>query len=323
MALTNAQYDSIIRTYNEKKLRAELEASQRAQFINENLPGYKQISDSIASFGVSQTKKLLSGDKDAASEIADTIDNFTQMKTDLLVGAGYPADYLEPHYECPDCKDTGYIDGQKCHCFKQKIISILYSQSNIEKLLEEDNFSNLSYDYYTGEHLVAFKAAADAAHNFVDNFNKDYQNLLFCGKVGTGKSFLSGCIAKALLDNGNSVIYFSAVELFEVLSDVMFNHGDKGELRTLRADLYECDLLIIDDLGTELTNSAVATQLFSLLNERHLLKKSTIISSNLSPSELKDRYDVRVFSRITERFSLYRLTGDDIRQLKRKAKQIK
>lgn len=320
MALTNAQYDSIIRTYNQKKLRAELEAQQRVEYINENLPGYKQISDSIASFGVTQTKKLLSGDKDAALDIEATINNFTQMKIDLLVGAGYPADYLEPHYECPDCKDTGYIDGQKCHCFKQKIISLLYSQSNIEKLLKEDNFSNLSYDYHTGEHLEAFKSAANAAHNFVDNFNKDYQNLLFYGTVGTGKSFLSGCIAKALLDDGNSVIYFSAVELFEVLSDVMFNHGDKEELRTLRADLYDCDLLIIDDLGTELTNSAVATQLFSLLNERHLLKKSTIISSNLSLNDLKDRYDDRVFSRIAERFSIYKLSGDDIRRLKRRAK---
>lgn len=320
MSLTNAQFDSILRSYSQKKLRAEQEAREREAYISRNLPGYQQISDSIAAFAVAQTKKLLSGDAEAASEISATIDNFSQMRTDLLLGAGYPADYLLPRYECPDCQDTGYVGEQKCHCFKQKIISLLYSQSNIEKLLEEDNFSSLSYDYQTGEHLEAFKRAANASHNFVDNFNKDYQNLLFCGTVGTGKSFLSGCIAKALLDNGNSVIYFSAVELFEILSDVMFNHGEKGELRAIRSDIYDCDLLIIDDLGTELTNSAVATQLFSLLNERHLLKKSTIISSNLSLDDLKDRYDDRVFSRIAERFSIYKLSGEDVRRIKRRTK---
>ncbi len=320
MALTNAQYDSIIRKYNQKKQRAEMDAQERTAYIYDNLAGYRQICDSIASFGVAQTKKILSGDKAAALEIGSTIDNFTKMKEDLLTGAGYPVDFTEPQYECPDCKDTGYINDEKCHCFKQAIISLLYSQSNIENLLKEDNFSNLSYDYQTGEHLELFKKAANAAHNFVDNFNRDYQNLLFYGTVGTGKSFLSGCIAKALLDKGNSVIYFSAVELFEILSDVMFNNGDKNELRTLRGDLYDCDLLIIDDLGTELTNSAVATQLFSLLNERHLLKKSTIISSNLSLDDLRERYDDRVFSRMAERFSIYKLSGDDIRRLKRKEK---
>lgn len=320
MALTNAQYDSIIRKYNQKKQRAEMDAQERTAYICDNLAGYRQICDSIASFGVAQTKKILSGDKAAALEIGSTIDNFTKMKEDLLTGAGYPVDFTEPQYECPDCKDTGYINDEKCHCFKQAIISLLYSQSNIENLLKEDNFSNLSYDYQTGEHLELFKKAANAAHNFADNFNKDYQNLLFYGTVGTGKSFLSGCIAKALLDKGNSVIYFSAVELFEILSDVMFNNGDKNELRTLRGDLYDCDLLIIDDLGTELTNSAVATQLFSLLNERHLLKKSTIISSNLSLDDLRERYDDRVFSRMAERFSIYKLSGDDIRRLKRKEK---
>ena len=320
MALTNAQYDSITRKYNQKKQRAEMDAQERTAYIYDNLAGYRQICDSIASFGVAQTKKILSGDKAAALEIGSTIDNFTKMKEDLLTGAGYPVDFTEPQYECPDCKDTGYINDEKCHCFKQAIISLLYSQSNIENLLKEDNFSNLSYDYQTGEHLESFKKAANAAHNFVDNFNRDYQNLLFYGTVGTGKSFLSGCIAKALLDKGNSVIYFSAVELFEILSDVMFNNGDKNELRTLRGDLYDCDLLIIDDLGTELTNSAVATQLFSLLNERHLLKKSTIISSNLSLDDLRERYDDRVFSRMAERFSIYKLSGDDIRRLKRKEK---
>ncbi len=320
MALTNAQYDSIIRKYNQKKQRAEMDAQERTAYIYDHLAGYRQICDSIASFGVAQTKKILSGDKAAALEIGSTIDNFTKMKEDLLTGAGYPVDFTEPQYECPDCKDTGYINDEKCHCFKQAIISLLYSQSNIENLLKEDNFSNLSYDYQTGEHLELFKKAANAAHNFADNFNKDYQNLLFYGTVGTGKSFLSGCIAKALLDKGNSVIYFSAVELFEILSDVMFNNGDKNELRTLRGDLYDCDLLIIDDLGTELTNSAVATQLFSLLNERHLLKKSTIISSNLSLDDLRERYDDRVFSRMAERFSIYKLSGDDIRRLKRKEK---
>ncbi|MCR4788090.1 MAG: ATP-binding protein [Lachnospiraceae bacterium] len=317
MALTNTQYDLLIREYDQRKLRNETAADERIAYINENVPGYRQLGDEIASLGSRALERLLGGDKAALDDINEKIDALSEKRAALLKEAGYPEDYIKVRYDCPDCSDTGYINGRKCHCLKQKIVNILYSQSHISELLEEDNFSTLSYDYYKDADLDRFRAAADAARIFADDFDKDYQNLLFCGTVGTGKSFLSCCIAKQLLDSGHCVIYFSAIELFERLSDIMFDRGDPGELMSVREDLYNCDLLIIDDLGTELTNNAVAAELFSLLNERHLLHRSTVISTNLSLEDLKDRYEDRIFSRIAQRYNIYRISGPDIRRIKK------
>ena len=158
----------------------------------------------------------------------------------------------------------------------------------------------------------------ETCHNFVNNFNSDYHNLFFYGMVGTGKSFLSGCVAKELLDKGNMVLYFSSISLFETLSKISFDFKAKEEFNHLMEDLYHCDLLIIDDLGTELTNAFVSSQLFSILNERHIRKKATVISSNLSLEELRERYSDRVFSRITSYFEICKITGPDIRMYKKR-----
>ena len=161
----------------------------------------------------------------------------------------------------------------------------------------------------------------DLCRNFIKNFNQDYHNILFYGTVGTGKSFLSGCIAKELIDQGCSVIYFSSSSLFDMLARYSFDYKEKEALQDFCEDIYGCDLLIIDDLGTEITNTFVASQLFSCLNERGLRKKAMIISTNLSLEELRDRYSDRIFSRITSFFSLCKLTGQDIRICKKRNRQ--
>ncbi len=149
------------------------------------------------------------------------------------------------------------------------------------------------------------------------SFHKDYRNLFFYGTVGTGKSFLSCCIAKELIDQGRLVIYFSASQLFEVLSKSTFDRDSAEAASGISDEICGCDLLIIDDLGTELTNAFVSSQLFSCLNSRHLRKKATIITTNLSLGELRDRYSDRIFSRITSNYDICKLTGQDIRMQKK------
>jgi DNA replication protein DnaC len=156
--------------------------------------------------------------------------------------------------------------------------------------------------------------------SFIKLFDKDYQNLFFYGTVGTGKSFLSCCVAKELMDRGSLVIYFSSSQLFDTLSKSTFDKDSKEAISGISEDICDCDLLIIDDLGTELTNSFVSSQLFSCLNNRHLRKKSTIITTNLSLGELRDRYSDRIFSRITSNYKVCKLTGHDIRMLKKTSK---
>lgn len=318
MALTNAQYDQILHQYEMKQLNSRRQVERKLAYVYEHIPGYRDLEDAVAAISVAQGKKLLAGDNDAMEDLRDALAELSGRKVQLLEDAGLPADYLAPVYECPDCKDTGYIDGQKCHCFKQSMISLLYEQCNIPEMLQTENFNNLSYEYYEGEDLARFKNAVNTCRNFVKNFNSDYHNLFFYGTVGTGKSFLSGCVAKELIESGHSVIYFSATGLFDLLSKNSFDYKNREELRETYADLYQCDLLIIDDLGTELTNQFVTSQLFALLNERHMGKKATIISTNLSLEELRNRYSERIFSRITSHYEICKLSGQDIRMYKKR-----
>lgn len=318
MALTNSQYNAIMKTYEEKQLAGRRALDKRLSFVNKTIPEYRELSSQISSLSLEQAAKLLDGDESALTELKESIALLRNQKEQLLINAGLSPDYLELTYVCPDCKDTGYIGNEKCHCFKQQIISLLYQQSNIRDMLSENNFSTLSYDFYEGEDLLHFQNAVKTCKDFIDCFNSGYHNLFFYGTVGTGKSFLSGCVAKELMDQGHSVIYFSSTGLFEKLSQISFDYNAKDELADLYEDLYSCDLLIIDDLGTELTNNFSSSQFFSCLNERILRKKSIIISTNLSLQELRDRYSDRIFSRITSNFKLCKITGPDIRMYKKR-----
>lgn len=323
MALTNSQYEAIMREYEDKQTRNRHLVENRTAEVYKNVSGYRELSEAIASTSVTQGKKLLEGDERALEDLKDSIRNLSAMKEQLLISAGYPLNYLEPVYDCPDCKDTGYIEGAKCHCFKQAVIDLLYEQSGIRSMLEKENFDVLTYDYYQGEDLERFTNSVHACQNFIKTFDSDYHNLFFYGTVGTGKSFLSGCIAKELIESGHSVIYFSSAGLFETLSRNMFDYKNKDDILSLHEDLYGCDLLIIDDLGTEYTSNVTVSVFFSLLNQRHLGKKSTIISTNLSLEDLRNRYSDRIFSRITNQYTICKFTGPDIRMLKKRLQNRK
>ncbi|MCI9462850.1 MAG: ATP-binding protein [Lachnospiraceae bacterium] len=323
MSLTNTQYNTIIRDYENRQLNSRHDLERKTAYVYDNIPGYRDLEDTVASLSVACGKKYLEGDEHALQELHENLAEIAARKAALLKSAGLPEDYLKPAYICPDCQDTGYIGPEKCHCFRQAMTTLLYEQSNIREMLQSENFQTLSYEYYEGEHLSHFKNAVTTCRNFIKNFNSDYHNLFFYGTVGTGKSFLSNCIAKELIESGHCVIYFSASSLFDMLSKYSFDYKNKEEQRERYQDLYECDLLIIDDLGTELTNQFVASQLFSLLNERHMGKRATVISTNLSLEELRNRYSDRIFSRITSHYEICKLTGPDIRMYKKRLQNRK
>lgn len=324
MALNNTQYESIIKGYEQTRDRNRRLLEERRDFVYRKIPGYQELDASVASLSVAQAKRMLEGDTDALDDLHASLNTIAEQKKEMLESAGLPADYLSPIYDCPNCQDTGYIetgDGlkEKCSCFRQQEISLLYEQSNIQEMIASENFSTLSYEYYQGEDLARFEKCVKICQNFVQNFKQDYHNLFFYGTVGTGKSFLSGCIARELLQQGHSVIYFSSSGLFDTLARYSFDMKAKEALYNFYRDIYNCDLVIIDDLGTEVTNSFVTSQLFACLNERHLRKKSTVISTNLSLEELRDRYSDRVFSRITSNYAICKLTGPDIRMYRKRA----
>lgn len=316
MSLTNNQYNKLINDYKMRQSRMVSILDQRQKEILDKVDGYKQLDDQIAIYSLEQIKKRIYGGMADTDEYIDKIDELSRKKRDLLVKFGYPEDYLDEFYDCCDCKDTGYIDDVKCHCFKKKEALLLLEQSNLKETLKDNNFSKLSYDYYKEDDLERFKKAVYDCKRFIDTFGNNYENILFQGNVGTGKSFLSSCIAYELLNRDYQVIYFSASELFDILSDAMFSRKDISEANSYKEIIYNADLLIIDDLGTEVTNQATITQLFSVLNERHLHSKATIISTNLNINQIQDRYTDRIFSRLLERYSFKKIDGPDIRKIK-------
>ena len=317
MPLTNKQYDSILREYEEKQNRSRRRQLQKISEIYEKIPEYEEVEHSISSVSVAQAKKLLDGDTQAMDDLRHTLRSLSEKKRSLLLSAGYPESYLEPEYDCPLCRDTGYIENQKCNCLKQKMISLLYEQSNIKETLSRENFSILSYEYYQGEDLDRFRQTVAACRNFVQEFPAGHRNLFFYGSVGAGKTFLSNCVAKELIEKGNLVLYFSASGLIDTLSGNSFSGKSHEDLYSIGQDLYNCDLLVIDDLGTEYTNAYVVSQLFSCINERLLRKKSTLISTNLSLEDLRNKYSERIFSRITSNYDMYKITGPDIRMYRK------
>lgn len=323
MALSNSQYELIMKGYERARDTNRFLLEKRREQIYNAIPGFRELAESVSSLAVASGRRMLEGDGHALEVLHEKLQEIASRQQQLLNQYGFSGDYLEPIYSCADCRDTGYVimengTREKCHCFRQQEIRILYAQSHIQDMIEHENFSTLSYQYYQGEDLRRFETAVQLSKDFIHTFNDDCRNLFFYGTVGTGKSFLSGCIARELLQQGFSVIYFSAAGLFDVLARYAFDAKEKESLYDLREDLYGCDLLIIDDLGTEMTNGFVTSQLFSCLNERHLRGRSTLISTNLSLEELRDRYSDRIFSRITSHFTLCKLTGTDIRILKKR-----
>lgn len=320
MALNNSQYDAIIRIYEQKQLHNRNILDKRYETVYNQLPEIKTINESISYLSVNQARRLLDGDKHALQTLKEQIHELSERKRALLISGGFPSDYLEPVYECKDCKDTGYIDGKKCRCFQRAIIDLLYTQSNLKNILQEENFDTFSLMYYSDNHidpatgrssLSNIKTAYLTACEFVDTFADGFRNLFLYGDTGVGKTFLSNCIAKELIDRAYSVIYLTAFELFDTLAKSKFEKDEAAE--SMCEHIFDCDLLIIDDLGTEMSNTFTVSHLFLCLNERLLRRKSTIISTNLSLEALAEIYSERIFSRITSNYTMLKLTGDDIR----------
>lgn len=321
MGLKNSQYQAIMRSYEQKQLKSHDILARRYEEVYKKSPEFQALDESVSILSVQYGKRLLGGDEHAVSSLKEELAILRNSKQCLLESAGFPADYLEPVYECSECRDTGYVNNKKCRCFKKAVSNLLYEQSNLREILDKENFDTFSLEYYSDNFidqrsgrssLSVMKDAFRVCRDFVRTFGTEYKNLFLYGDVGVGKTFLSNCIAKELIEAGFSVLYFSAPTLFNTLAQGTFDKHDI-DARNMYEYVFDCDLLIVDDLGTEFTNSFIASQLFTCINERLLSKKSTIISTNLSLDSLADLYTERSFSRITSSYIMLKLIGDDIR----------
>ncbi|MCQ2507997.1 MAG: ATP-binding protein [Dorea sp.] len=329
MGLSNSQFNELMREYDKRQLDNEYHLRKRYEKAYQMIPRLEEIDHMISSSSVQKARLLLNGDESALTSLKEEIQSLRTEKKILLKQHQLPEDYLELQYTCPDCKDTGYIGTEKCHCLKQAMVDLLYTQSHVKDMIKTENFSNFDLSYYSKGHIDELTgrssydsalAALRTSQQFITNFDTAHENLLFYGNSGVGKTFLSLCIAKTLMDSAHSVLYLTATQLFDIFAENTFSRKEE-QTEDAYEHIFDADLLIIDDLGTEYANTFTASQLFVCINERIVRKKSTIISTNLSLENMKTIYSDRIISRINSNYRLLRMTGDDIRIQKKLLKR--
>jgi len=316
----------ILVSYERKRDKAESELEYRIKDVYSQIPEIKSIDDEVSKIGLELAKLVLLNPQDKDSIIAQSKDKMHELKLkkeELLNRYNVPNGYLDLQHSCNVCKDKGFLqNGHKCNCLKQEIINEAYKMSNLSRMLENQNFNNINTNIFSDEIFEDsnisprqnFLQIVSTCESFVFNFDRDNdENLLFYGDTGLGKTFMCNCIAKSLLDRGYLVIYQTAFKMFEIIEDYKFKNSENHISKDNYDNLFDCDLLIIDDLGTELTNSFTNSELFNILNTRLLTGKKTIISTNLSPMQLGSNYAQRIFSRIFDRFKMVKFIGNDLR----------
>ncbi len=313
----------ILRDYEKKRNKARKSKENRIKEVHEKVPRIKEIDEELQKTGIRISKALIQGVDNPEKTIENFKNKLDQLKQEraiLLTENNIPLQYLNDSFSCSNCNDTGFLSsGHKCKCFKQQLISKAYNMSNLSNILEKENFQSFNLDIFSDEPFEGQSLTPkenmmnilNVCEGFVFNFDVNKEdNLLFYGETGIGKTFLTNCIAKSLLDKGKIVIYQTAFRLLEILGDLRFrNNNDKDKYNLL----FEADLLIIDDLGTEMTNTFTNSELFNIINSRLLTNKKTIISTNLSPKEMMDRYDDRIFSRLFSMYTVLHFFGKDLR----------
>lgn len=323
MNLTLKQNEMISNIYNKRRLRNKDILNRRYQEVYDNVPEVEEINKKVATLSIEAGRRAIEGNHHTLSDLSEQLAVLSEDRKIALMGAGYPPDYLEEIFDCKACQDTGYINGVACRCLKRTIVNTLYTQSGLRDVLEKENFDTFNFDYYdntviddaTGKTaLENIEDVVDYCHYFVNNFKNENPSLLFYGNAGVGKTFLINCIAKELIENAFSVIYLSAIQFFDMLADESFHNDRSGAYRNVSlAEILNCDLLIIDDLGTEMPTSFTTASLFNCLNERLIRHKSTVISTNLGLEDLQKVYTDRIFSRTAGNYNMIRIYGDDIR----------
>ena len=287
-----------IRTDENRKL------IKRREEIKNKYPEILELDTTIQKLCLNLSMAALRGitDQNELNNIKEEITDLRAKKYEMLVSHGYNPDYLNLHYNCPKCKDTGFIGIEKCSCFKSKLIKLYYKDSDLEEAVKTNNFKNFNINLYPNhklndERYTPRKNIEDILEyitgEYLPNFKNSNTNLLFYGNSGTGKTFLSWCIAKELLDKGFLVVYKTSDDLLRALKDIKFNNDT--DLENL---LINCDLLIIDDLGSEQITDFSSTELFTLINKKILKNKKMLISTNLSLPLISKRYSERISSRI-------------------------
>ena len=326
-------YDECVREFEKDRNESARLLSKRKNEVYDKIPRIREIDESLSLTAINISKQILSGDSQNAERLIAGMEKennrLIKEKNLLLKENGFKQNFLTDIYKCRLCRDTGYVDNEKCRCFSQKLISRYYDLSNINNILKKENFGSFNLKYYSDEtdpqNGLSPRANIQKIHKicagFAADFDSKYANLLFYGPTGLGKTFLCNAVAKELLDAGKTVLYITASQLFKMFDDYRFRRDEMDEPDAAVEMVFKAELLIIDDLGTEFTTGNSLSEFFSIVNQRILEQRPMIISTNLNPNDFEAIYTERIVSRLIGSFIMCKFFGQDIRVFKKYRKE--
>lgn len=328
MAYDKALLSNILRCMEQTRSRHEAEAEDRRYRLSLALPRLNEIDRELRATSARAMRIAFESANPEADIAALRRRNLAlqEEKRSLLLQNGYSADFLDVEEECPLCHDTGYAGSRLCDCVRRKAADEQKKALSSLLPVDRETFDTFRLDYYSAQpdSRVGYSARDMAKLNyqkcqaFAETFGDGYENLLLFGSAGLGKTFLSSCIARRVTERGFSVTYDTAISIFDQYNSVKFGSGDFSAASRALERFQGADLLIVDDLGTEMPSSFNTSCLYDLLSRRLMRRRPVILSTNLLPGELERRYSPAIASRILGEFTQLRFLGDDIRKIRKK-----
>ncbi len=317
-------FQEALRTVSSRRLYAKSENDRRYHEVNEKIPQIAEINRQLAQTAIKILDTVQSNE-----DVQERLEGLSrqnmeaqQLSARLLQEHGYPADYLDIHYTCGVCQDTGYHGGHYCDCLKKLIAKLAINRMNEHAQLELSSFDQFSLEYYRNKKdeqgcdcYATMQSIFLACQRYAEDFTSHSPSLLFYGKTGLGKTHLSLSIANEVLRKGYDVIYDSIINLLQQVEKEHFGR-DKSEMNTLDL-LLNVDLLILDDLGTEFDTPFYVSTVYNIINTRINRGLPTIINTNLDLLSIRRRYEERIVSRLFAVYECMHFVGSDIRLMKK------
>lgn len=319
MGYSRENYRLVREEYENRSLEARNAADARRSELHRVIPRTEEIDRDLSATGIKLMGAALGVSHVSVDEIRAGVVKLRAERAALLAAAGYPENYSEPHYECEKCQDTGYVDGYMCSCMKQRLIMAGYESSGIARLMQNETFDTFSLDYYADDrrNLENMRYIYQTMRRFAETFDpKSSKSIALFGGTGLGKTHLSTAAAKVIIERGFDVVYTGAIGMFSDFEKVRFGNASGRESGENTDRYFDCDLLIIDDLGSEVANQFTVSCLYDVINTRINKGLPMILSTNLRQDELRQRYWDRITSRIFGEFVTLMLTGTDVRAKK-------
>ena len=318
MSYSREIVEAVFSEFDKKRKKSEDTQKKHLQEVYAAIPEVKVIDKELETTGLQIFAASLQGKEgleERVSTIKATNKALREKRVALLMSGGFTPDYTEQKYDCEKCQDEGYINEKMCSCLRSALITKQLESSGVGNLISGQSFENFSLEMYPDDVREQMACLFEDLKGYATSFNKDSANILFVGGTGLGKTHLSTAIAKTVIEKGYNVIYETAMNIFSDFESDRFRDRFAGE-EPISGKYMECDLLIIDDLGTEVITNFTVSCLYNLINTRLNKKLPIILSTNLNSQEIRKAYNDRITSRLFGDFEIKAFKGSDIRKLK-------